>query len=66
MGAGLRARLWSGSPGVTPASPLDLPVLTTTVSRRGHLSGLAMTVGDQLVQDVGMVEHGHCSSGRWG
>jgi hypothetical protein len=51
---------------VTPASPLDLPVLTTTVSRRGHLSGLAMTVGDQLVQDVGMVEHGHCSSGRWG
>src|SRR5262245_9186022 len=54
----LRDRLWSGSPGLTPASPLDLPVLTTTTCFGGHGSGLAMTVGDQLVQDVGMVEHG--------
>ena len=42
---------------MTPASPLDLAVLATNVGRLGHLNGLAVTVGDQLVQDVGMVVH---------
>jgi len=48
---------------VTPASPLHLAVLAAPVPRRGHVTGLAMTVGDQLVQDVGMVEHGCSLSG---
>ena len=40
---------------MTPASPLHLTVLAAPSSRGGHLTGLAVTIGDLLVQDVGMV-----------
>ena len=54
-----------GSPAVTPASPLDLTVLAAHRRPAAASSrGLAVTIGDQLVQDVGMVEHG-CSSVVW-
>jgi hypothetical protein len=48
---------------VTPASPLHLTVLAAPSSLGGQLTGLAVTIGDQLVQDDGMVEHG--SAPRW-
>ncbi len=48
---------------MTPASPLHLTVLAAPLSRGGHLTGLAVTIGDQLVQDVGMVEHGSAPQG---
>ena len=61
----LRARPAAGSPGVTPASPLDLAPLAGISTLLDHSCGLTVSIGDQLVQDIRVVEHDDSSVGGW-
>jgi hypothetical protein len=50
---------------VTPASPLDLAPLAGVATPLDRLRGLAVPIGDQLVQDIRVVEHDDSSVGGW-
>jgi len=48
---------------LTPASPLDLAPLAGVPTLLDRTRGLAVSIGDQLVQDIRVVEHDDSSVG---
>jgi hypothetical protein len=50
---------------VTPASPLDLAPLADVATPLDRVCGLTVPIGDQLLQDIRVVEHDNSSVGGW-